>query len=167
MGQHQRIAKVGVLQKRGTSAFSSIAVIHTIPSRFINSRIPIPVRWCCCYHSYCTLATGSRDVPTLQAPTGVPAGLGQLAGASTLYLLHNIHICAYHPMSVCLQLAVADWSYSCVSGMGRANNLSPEMAGDRSLCSDVCEHPELVSEDSVSGSAAGDRLCPGILHAVI
>ena len=70
-------------------------------------------------------------------------------------------------MSVCLQLAVADWSGSCISWMDRTNNLSPEMACDGSLCSDVCEHPALVHEDCLSGSVAGDCLCSGILHAVV
>ena len=70
-------------------------------------------------------------------------------------------------MSVCLQLAVANWSDGCISRMGWTDNLSPEMACDWSLCSNVCEHPDLLPEDSLSGSAAGDRLCSGILHAVV
>ena len=142
-------------------------IISFIPSRFINSRVQIPLCRCCSYHSDCIVATGNRDSPTLQAPTGVPAGLGQLAGDSTVSLLHNIHVCICHPLSVCLQLAMANWSGSCISRMGRTNNLSPEMACDGSLYSDVCEHPGLVYEDSLPGSVAGDCLCSGILHAVV
>ena len=141
--------------------------ISFIPSRFINSRVPIPLCWCCSNHSDCIVAAGNRDIPTLQAPTGVPAGLGQLARDSTLSLLHNIHICICHPLSVCSQLAVANWSGSHISGMGWTNNLSPEMACDGSLCSDVCEHPGLIYEDSLPGSVAGDCLRSGILHAAV
>jgi len=62
---------------------------------------------------------------------------------------------------------VANWSGSGISGMGWTNNLSPEMAHDRSLCSDVCEHPGFISEGSFPGSATGDCLCSGILYAVV
>ena len=68
---------------------------------------------------------------------------------------------------MCLQLPVANWSGSCFSGMGWTNNLSPEVACDWSVCSDVCEHPGFISEDSFPGSVAGDCLCSGILHAVV
>ena len=166
MGQHQRIVKVGLLQKYQCIMFNVINLFIQ-STRFINSRVQIPLRWCCSYHSDCIVAAGIRDIPTLQAPTGVPAGLGQLAGDSTVSILHNIHICICHPLSVCLQLAMANWSGSCISGMGRTNNLSPEMACDRSLCSDVCEHPGLVYEDSLPGSVAGDCLCSGILHVAV
>ena len=66
-----------------------------------------------------------------------------------------------------LQLAVANWSDSCISGMDRTIDLSPEMACDRSLCSDVYEHSVHIHEDSFSGSAASGCLCSGILHAVV
>ena len=68
---------------------------------------------------------------------------------------------------MCVQLAVANWSCSCISGMGRTNNLPPEMAFDGSLRSDVCERPALLPEDSLPGSVAGDCLCSVILHAVV
>ena len=84
-----------------------------------------------------------------------------------LFSIIIIYICICHPLSVCLQLAVANWSGSCISGMDRTNNLSPKMACDGSLCSDVREHSGLFSEDSLSGSVAGDCFCSGILHAVI
>ena len=169
MGLHQRTVKVGLLQKIPLHLRTYVAHWHFlfIPSRFINSWVPIPLHCCCSYHFDCIVSAGSRDIPTLQAPTGLPAGLGQLAGDSTLRTLHNFHIRIWHPMSVCLQLAVANWSGSCISRMGRTDSLSPEMARDRSLCSDVCEYSCLLHEDSLSGSVAGDCLCSGILHAVI
>jgi len=166
MGLHRRTVKVRLIQK-----YQFIYVAHWnflfIPSRFINSRVPIPLCWCCSYHSDYIVAAGIRDIPTLQASTAVPTGLGQLDGDSTVHLLHNIRICICHPLSVCLQLAVANWSGSCISGMGWTNNLSPEVACDWSVCSDVCEHPGFISEDSFPGSVAGDCLCSGILHAVV
>ena len=166
MGLHRRTVKVGLIEKYQFIYVAQWKFLF-IPSRFINSRVPIPLCWCCSYHSDCIVAAGIRDIPTLQAPTGVPAGLGQLAGDSTVSILHNIHICICHPLSVCLQLAVANWSGSCFSGMGWTNNLSPEMAHDGSIRSDVCEHPVFISEDSFPGPVAGDCLCSGILHALV
>ena len=165
MVQHQRTVKVGLTQAYQEITITSFCLLT--PSRFINSWVPIPLCWCCSYHSDCIVAAGSRDVPTLQTPITLPAGLGQLVGDSTLSLLHNIHICICHPLSVCLQLAVANWSGSHIPGMGRTNNLSPEMECDGSLCSDVCEHSHHLSEDSFLGSVAGGCLCSGILHAVV
>jgi len=68
---------------------------------------------------------------------------------------------------VCLQLAVADWSDSCLPGMDWTDNLSPEMAFDRSLCSDVRQYYHVLSEDSLFGSVAGDCLWSGILYAAL
>ena len=68
---------------------------------------------------------------------------------------------------MCLHLAVANWSGGCISRMDCTNNFSPEMACDRSVCSDVFEHPEVLPQDSLSGSVAGDCLCFCILHAVV
>jgi len=82
------------------------------------------------------------------------------------FVFAGAHNSICHPLSVCSQLAVANWSGSCTSGMGWTNNLSPEMACDGSVRSDVCEHPGFISEDSFPGSAAGDFLGSGILHAV-
>ena len=44
--------------------YSSLKFLF-IPSRFINSRVPIPLCWCCSYHSGCIVAAGIRDIPTL------------------------------------------------------------------------------------------------------
>ena len=135
--------------------------------RVINSSISISPRQCCHYHSDLIPSAGSRDIPTVQASIGVHVGLGQLAGATTLSILHIFHVCICHPLSVCLQLAVAIWSGGCIPGMGRTSNLSPEMACNGSLCSDVWENPGHIYEDSLSGSVASDCLCSGILHAVV
>jgi len=91
---------------------------------------------------------GNQDIPNLPAPGGIPAGLGQLDQDSSLYVLHNVHICICHPLPVCLQLAMANWSRNCLSGMSWTNNLSPEMACEGSVYS---EHPavDVVYEDSL------------------
>ena len=62
---------------------------------------------------------------------------------------------------------MANWSGSCLSGMGWTNNLSQEMACDASVSSDVSEHPALIYEDSLCSSVAGDCLWFCILHALV
>ena len=70
-------------------------------------------------------------------------------------------------MSVCVQLAVADWSGVCVLGLDRANHLPAEMAFDRSLYSDVSQHHSIISEDSIPCSIADHCVFLSILHVVL
>ena len=103
----------------------------------------------------------------MQAPTGVPAGLGQLVGDPSVPLLHDIHICVCNPLPLRLQLAVAN---RCDSGIPRVdwtNIISTKVACDRDLCSDVHKYYPIFSEDSISCFVAGDCICFGILHAVL
>ena len=103
----------------------------------------------------------------MQPPTGVPAGLGQLVGDVSVPVLYSIHICFCNPLPLCLQLAVADWSGSCIPGLDWTNIISPKMACDGNLHSDVHKYYTIISEDCISCLVAGDCICSGILHAVL
>ena len=103
----------------------------------------------------------------MPASNGVPAGLGQLVGDPTLPVLHNIHIRVCNPLPLCLQLAVADGSGSCIPGLDWTNIISAKMASDRDLCPDVHKHYSVFPEDCISRFVAGDCICLGILHAVL
>ena len=103
----------------------------------------------------------------MEAPTGVPAGLGQLVGDPPVPLLNNIHICFCNPLPLCLQLAVADWSGICIPGLDWTNFIPTKVASDRDLCSDVHKYYSILPEDCISCFVAGDRICSGILHAVL
>ena len=103
----------------------------------------------------------------MQAPTGVPAGLGQLVGDVSVPVLHNIHSCVCNPLLLCLQLAVANWGCSCIPELDWTNIISSKMACDWSLHSDVHKYYPIISEDCISCLVAGDCICSGILHAVL
>ena len=76
----------------------------------------------------------------MQAPSGIPAGLGQLVGDPPVPVLHNIHSCVCNPLPLRLQLAVANRSGSCIPELDWAYIFSSKMACDRDLCSDVYKH---------------------------
>ena len=103
----------------------------------------------------------------MQAPSGVPAGLGQLVGDSTVYVLHNIHICVCNPLPLRLQLAMANWCDLRFLRVDWTNIISAKVACDRDLCSDVHKYYPVFSEDNISCFVAGDCICFGILHAVL
>ena len=103
----------------------------------------------------------------MQAPTGVPAGLGQLVGDPTVPVLHDIHFCVCNSLPLCLQLAVATWNCHCFPRVDWTNIISTKMACDRDLCSDVHKYYPVFSEDCISCFVAGDCICSGILHAVL
>ena len=103
----------------------------------------------------------------MQAPSGIPAGLGQLVGDSPVPVLSNIHICFCNPLPLRLQLAVANRSCSSIPELDWTNIISPKMACDRDLCSDVHKYYPVFPEDCISCFVAGDCICPGILHAIL
>ena len=103
----------------------------------------------------------------MQASNGVPAGLGQLVGDPTVPVLHNIYICVCNSLCLCLQLAMANRSGSSIPRMDWTNIVSAKMACDRDLCSDVHKYYSVFPEDHISRFVAGDRICLGILHAVL
>jgi len=151
-------------------SFLNLSLVNTsihISFRSEHRWVPIPLHWCCLHHCNCTLATCSRGNTTVQAPSGVPAGLGQLVGDPPVLVLHDIHICVCNSLPLCLQLAVADRCCSGIPELDWTYIISSKMACDRSLYSDVHQYYPVFSEDCISCFVAGDCICSGILHAVL
>ena len=131
--------------------------------------LEVPVPHCCCSHHYacCSSASVSGIVPTVPTSQSVSSRLDQLDGDTTVYVFHNIHCRLCHSMSVCIQLAVADWSGVCVPGLDCADHLSTEVAINRNLCFDVPQHPRIIPEHNLSCSLADHCFWTSILHAAI